>query len=278
MPSWLLDKFKKMAERKAQREMRDGGKVYYVTGGRLGEDELTPEGDPIPGGLSFIEEANRKSEAERLADRRDARADGFRVEGDESGSIMGVTLGSETTNRVGGVAPEEATMYMASGPGKSVKPEEEPATPRRQEYMESIPKRPANPLTYELDSGIKEDGVDIGDNPFERAGIQFEPRGAGLSVKYGMLDGKMVNMTPESATAFLKDIRKKQGKKFNMSDKQIEVMAKRLSTIAGPDAPQYDAFELYNKMPSSMMDAQGARTMGYGGKMPRFGVKKKRRG
>jgi len=272
MPSWLLDKFKKMAERKAQREMGDGGKVYYVTGGKMGE------GDPIPGGLSFIEDANRRAEEARRADRSDARADGFRIEGDEDGSIMGVTLGSETTNRLGGVAPEEATMYMASGPGKSDKPADEPVPSRRQEFIEPLPKKPANPLTYDLDSKIKEGGVEPVPNPFEKAGIQFEPRGAGLSVKYGMLDGKMVNMTPESATAFLKDIRKKQGKKFNMSDKQIEVMAKRLSTIAGPDAPQYDAFELYNKMPSSMMEAQGARTMGYGGMVPRFGVKKKRRG
>ena len=88
MPSWLLEKFKKMADRKAEREMRDGGKMYYdggkmymVTGGKMG--------DPIPGGLSFIEEANRRAEEARRADRGDARADGFRIEGDEGGSVYG---------------------------------------------------------------------------------------------------------------------------------------------------------------------------------------------
>lgn len=41
MPSWLLDKFKKMAERKSQREMGDGGKMYYM-GGEIDKVEEKP--------------------------------------------------------------------------------------------------------------------------------------------------------------------------------------------------------------------------------------------
>ena len=276
MPSWLLEKFKKMADRKAEREMGDGGKMYYVTGGKMGDPDPPMTEDER--NAAALEKLFRESRERNAAARGDLRMDGFRIDGPMDGFIQGVTLGSETTNRVGGLPPEEATMYMAAGPGKSVKPVDEPMPSTRQEFMEPIPKRPANPLTIDRDREIKEGGVEPGANPFENAGVQFERRGPGVTVKYGMLDGKMVNMTPESATAFLKDIRKKQGNKFNMSDKQIDVMAKRLSTIAGPDAPQYDAFELFNKMPSSMLDSQGVRTkMAYGGMMPGFGVKKKSR-
>ena len=286
MPSWLLDKFKKMADRKAQREMGDGGKVYYVTGGKMGE------GDPIPGGLSFIEEANRRAEEARRADRRDARADGFRIEGDEDGSIMGVTLGSETTNRLGGVAPEEATMFLRKG-----KPQEPVIENREKEEGPKVPPPPKPPLkkpptkTPEVDystpggvqsvpnfkKGIQESGFRGQGTTGDLDGARFElVDDKGMLLERGRTkmedlpdyitqDPTFKKLVEEAnSTKYRQDIGRAEGRFRNPGGQAAQDLADIMNGVI--------TLEEYKKR----KNIESA-SFGFGGKVPGFGVKKKSR-
>ena len=289
MPSWLLDKFKKMAEKKAQREMRNGGKVYYVTGGKLAEGELTEED------LGFIERANRKAEEARSESRSDARADGFRLDGPLDGSIQGVTLGSETTNRVGGVAPEVATMFLRKGePAEPVvekrekKKEEEEEDEFKDEFEETPDPKPDPEVDYTMPGGIQS-------RPnFKRGIAQSGARGQGTTgdlagAGFDLVDDKGMllergqtkmedlpdYMTQDptfqklveeaNSTKYRQDIGRAEGRFSNPGGQAAQDLADIMNGVI--------TLEEYKRR----KNIESA-SFGYGGKMPRFGVKKKRRG
>lgn len=286
MPSWLLDKFKKMAERKAQRQMRDGGKVYYVTGGKLAEGELTEED------LGFIERANRKAEEARRESRSDARADGFRLDGPLDGSIQGVTLGSETTNRVGGVAPEEATMFLRKGKPQEPVIETREKEKEKEEDDEIPPEIPTETPDPEVDYTMP-GGIQSRPN-FKRGIAQSGARGQGttgdlsgagfdLVDDRGMLlergqtkmedlpdymtqDPTFQKLVEEAnSTKYRQDIGRAEGRFSNPGGQAAQDLADIMNGVI--------TLEEYKRR----KNIESA-SFGYGGKMPRFGVKKKRRG
>lgn len=286
MPSWLLDKFKKMAEKKAQREMRDGGKVYYVTGGKMGDPPMTEEDK------AALEKIFRESR-ERNRSSRDMRMDGFRLDGPLDGSVIGVTLGSETTNRVGGLPPEEATMFLRKGePAEPVLETREKEKEEEEKDEDEIPKETPDPkpdpeVDYTMPGGIQS-------RPnFKRGIAQSGARGQGTTgdlagAQFDLVDDKGMLLErgqtkmedlPDYITqdpTFKKLVEEANSTKYRQDTGRAEG---RFSNPGGQAAK--DLADIMNGVITleeykRRKNIESA-SMGYGGKVPSFGVKKKPR-
>ena len=273
MPSWLLNIFKK----KAEKSMVDGG---------LMEGE---EGDL----LAALNRANRASRDAKLPPRT---ADGFVIEGDDNPNfniLKDVIQASETTNRVGGVDPQVATMrYVPRTPAmtKTIEdiPQEEPRTIIPPERPTEPPKEIPREVDFNMDtSGLESSAI------FDRGIAQSGMRGQGTTGGFKGVrsditkDGRLmekgevtsVDDLPEyiredptfknllsqaNETKYLQDIGRKEGKYSTPGGQAAKDLADIMSGRITLDAYK----ERQNRASASF---------GYGGKM-KFGVSKKRRG
>ncbi len=283
MPEWLLKKFKKR-----KKEMGEGGKMYYVTGGAVGEEEEL---------LAAMDRANEAKKKERTiaslnSDDKPLRQEGdFIVEGpDDAIDIERLQMASETTNQVGGVPPRIAKMFLA----ERGKPEMKMGMKREQ--MDRIippapPEQTPDPVKKSVDYSM---GDDLESSAvFNRGIAQSGARGEGTTggfrgvrsdlVQDGMLkergevtdlsdlpaymteDPTFKNLVAEAnRTKYQQDIGRESGR-FSDTGGQA---AKDLADIMSGRITLEAYKERQNRASASF---------GYGGKMS-FGVSKKRRG
>jgi len=206
----------------AKAEFGKGGKMYYVTGGELDIDPrrgggaqpekkapvfATPPEDDIPAldpNASWLQDlAVEEDDGLRIQE-------GFRIEG-EGPRIKGLTLGSETTNRVGGTAPEMATMYLTDGEGKMQKKVEkldpEP-NPDPEPTPDPIPPRKPTPTpTPEPDPEPVPDPRTPSDRvSYANVGSYFNPGGERVYRDYGDGDVRAVGGREHSGEGDRRDL------------------------------------------------------------------------
>lgn len=294
MPAWLLEKFKK----KAEKEMGKGGVMEYDEGGLLEalKRANAANSTPVDGGDNIS----------RNPDGTPRTADGFIIEGDDlRGKLKDVIQASETTNRMGGFAPQVATMKYVT-PGKMSKdirpmPTEEP--PTGEEPMEkrkpSIPTKtpPRVPGKRDPFEGVgfdmnTEDGIDSS-AVFDRGIAQSGMRGEGTTGGFRGVrtdrvdDGRLVEKGDVTEVADLPEYIREDPTFKNLLEQANK--SKYMQDI-GREGGKYSntggqaARDLEDIMSGRItLDAykekmnRASASFGYGGKM-KFGVKKKRRG
>lgn len=269
-------------------KMNNGGKMYYVTGGAIGEEE------ELLASLKRTNEAKKKGRtiASLNSDDKPTRKEsGFLVEGpDDAMDIERLQMASETTNQVGGVPPQLAKMFLA----KRGKPEMKMGM-KREKIDRIIPPSPPeqtpDPVKKSVDYSM---GDDLESSAvFNRGIAQSGARGEGTTggfrgvrsdlVQDGMLkergevtdlsdlpaymteDPTFKNLVAEAnRTKYQQDIGRESGR-FSDTGGQA---AKDLADIMSGRITLEAYKERQNRASASF---------GYGGKMS-FGVSKKRRG
>lgn len=140
MPKFLLELFERKKKNK-DKSMSDGGRMYMM-GGEMKE---LRHGGTVHGEeeelLAALNRANRTSEMERnIASLNDdampiRTESGFIKEGPDEGEIERLQMASETTNRVGGVPPKLAKMFLTK------KGEPEMKMSMKKEQMKETPSK-----------------------------------------------------------------------------------------------------------------------------------------
>lgn len=295
MPAWLLEKFKK----KAEKEMAKGGVMEYDEGGLL----------------EALKRANAASDTEEKPFERstggkrellNSPSSGFLFKGEPvTGKLKDVVMASETTNRVGGFDPQVGYLNYVD-PGKMSKdirpmPTEEP--PTGEEPMEkkkpSIPTKvpPRVPGKRDPFEGVgfdmnTEDGIDSS-AVFDRGIAQSGMRGEGTTGGFRGVrtdrvdDGRLVEKGDVTEVADLPEYIREDPTFKNLLEQANK--SKYMQDI-GREGGKYSntggqaARDLEDIMSGRItLDAykekmnRASASFGYGGKM-KFGVKKKRRG
>lgn len=306
MPAWLLKKLKKRA-------MANGGKLrYYALGGEVDKVPAgSPTEDPTPS-ADFLAEAyppmtRREAILEGLTGRygtggrkvplkQDNRLGGFGTPNDEDptdGRLMGYTMPSETTQRVGGFEPTIATAYRQEGkPAMTKTIEEKPKEEERIIIPPEFPTEEPKDIPAEVDFNMDTEG--LSSMPIFKRGIESTGmRGQGTTGDFRGVrsditkDGRLmekgevtsVEDMPEyiredptfknllaqaNETKYMQDIGRKEGKYSTPGGQAAKDLADIMSGRITLDAYK----ERQNRASASF---------GYGGKM-KFGVVKKRRG